>query len=184
MFQPITGSSVVGTFSTTNLDLGNGVSFIPTYNAANMTLTAVPTGVTTYWVGPNTGGDWGNAANWSNNAVPTTSDVAYIGSAATVTFSESDSSVVASLYVDGTLNISGGNLTVGSTAGSDNFDLSSGTVDGAGVINVNGTASWSGGTMQGSGTTNFNGATTIGGDGTQLITLAGGRVLGGSGAPR
>ena len=179
--EPVTYGSLGSQFTTITSNI-SGTSFIPTYNTGNLSLFTLPTGVTTYWIG-GSGTDWGTAANWSNGAVPTTADTAYIGLTATVTFSGTDSSVIAGLYVDGTLNITGGGLGIGASAGSNAFSMSSGVVDGAGVINVNGTASWSGGTMQGSGTTNFNGATTIGGSGTELITLAGGRVLGGGGAP-
>jgi RHS repeat-associated protein len=135
------------------------------------------------WTGPATGGDWNTANFWSTSNVPGPSDTASIGANNTVTFSSSDTSRVAALTVDGTLNVTGGNLTIGGTAGS-NFTLTTGgTLSGAGSINVsNGAANtWSGGTMTGTGTTTFASGSTLTFSGSTDV-LAGGRTLGGAGA--
>jgi hypothetical protein len=105
------------------------------------------------WIGPTTGGDWNTPGFWSMGAVPGTSDTAFIGANNTVTFSSGDTSRVAAITVNGTLNVTGGNLTIGGTAGS-NFTLTAGgTLGGAGTINVSNGANntWSGGTMTGAG---------------------------------
>src|SRR5689334_14775473 len=60
------------------------------------------------WVRPNTGGDWNTPGSWSTGSVPGSSDTAVIGSGNTVTFSSGDTSRVAGLTADGTLNVTGG----------------------------------------------------------------------------
>ena len=136
------------------------------------------------WTGPATGGDWGTPSNWGGGVLPGAGDTAVIGAGNTVTFSTSDISRVAALEIDGTLNVTGGNLTIGNTAGSNFTVTTSGTVSGAGNINVNNGAAntWSGGTMTGTGTTTFTSGSTWTLSGTDV--LAGGWTLGGAAPPR
>ena len=132
------------------------------------------------WNGPITGGDWGTAGNWTGGVLPKTTDTALIGAGNTVTVSSSDTIQVATLDVEGGLNVTGGNLTVGNTAGSNFTETTGGTVMGAGSINiVNGASnSWSGGTMTGTGTTTFTSGSLLTISGTTDV-LAGGWTLGG-----
>lgn len=66
----------------------------------------------------------------------------------------------------GTLQVSGGTLTIGGVTEPANFNISSGSLTGAGFLTVTGTFNWSGGTLTGGGGTqiagtgsgNFNGA--------------------------
>ena len=109
------------------------------------------------WIGPAGGGDWSTAGDWSTGSVPGTTDTAAIGSGNAVAFSTGDTSLVAALDLNGTLNVTGGNLTIGNSAGTNFTVTTSGIVSGAGSINVNNGASntWSGGTMTGTGSTSL-----------------------------
>ncbi len=60
----------------------------------------------------------------------------------------------------GLLQVAGGTLTLDNVDTIANFELTSGTLDGTGTLNV-GTASWSGGTMSGLGITNVPGSATL-----------------------
>ncbi|MGH7136620.1 MAG: hypothetical protein ACREHD_12835, partial [Pirellulales bacterium] len=135
------------------------------------------------WIGPNIGGDWNTPADWSTGAVPGAADTAYIGPGYTVAFASGDTSQVTALDVDGTLDVSGGNLSIGNTVGS-NFTLDAGgTLGGAGAVTVSNAAAdtWSGGTMLDTGATTFAVGTTLTMNGAALV-LAGGRTVGGAGA--
>ena len=176
--QVVTGVHT-GKFAALTSQASNGLTLTPNLgsSASSVSLQAVPTGTTVYWVGPTTGGNWNTAADWSTDVAPVSTDTAYIGAGNTVTFS-SGSPTVANLDVDGTLNVTGGNLSIGSGGmANDNFNFFSGILSGSGTLSDSGTAEWTGGTMQGAGTTDFNGATSISGG-----TLQGGRTVGGTGA--
>ncbi len=124
-YQPLTYGSETGTFAVSSTF--TGTSFGAQYAAGNLTLTAVPLGTTTYWVGPNTGGAWDTAADWSNGFVPTTSDNVFIGSSATITLGSDDVSSNLEIGGNAAVNFIGngsynfganasGNLTVDSSA--------------------------------------------------------------------
>src|SRR5262249_49237536 len=87
------------------------------------------------WAGPAVGGDWNTPADWSTSSVPVAGDTVSIGLGNTVTFSAGNSRV-ASLNVDGVLNVVGGNLTVGNTAGTNFTVTTGGTLSGAGTVAV------------------------------------------------
>ncbi|MCP1575652.1 filamentous hemagglutinin family protein [Herbaspirillum rubrisubalbicans] len=94
-------------------------------------------------------GDWGSNSSWNstgNSYLPTQIDNVVFGQNANLSH-QSGNDVVASLQVNGngTLNLSGGNLTVRNTA------------------TINGTANVSGGTFIVNGNTSGNGTITIGG---------------------
>jgi hypothetical protein len=101
------------------------------------------------WVGGATG-LWDKAANWSNNAVPASSDDVTINSA-TVTIQSGDSESVKSLTTDGnsTLSITGGSLIVAA-----NSTLGGGLTMSGGALTANGT----GATLLVNGTTTVSGA--------------------------
>ncbi len=148
---PLTYGSRSSIFTTLTSQASNGLSFTPNYVAAttSMKLQVEQAGTTVYWVGGNA--DYNTPADWSTGADPTTTDTADIVSGATVTFSSSDTSQVTGLYVNGTLNVNGGTLTVGTTAGS-NFSLTTGgTLGGSGTVNnsTSATDTWAGGTIAG-----------------------------------
>src|SRR5262249_28060858 len=133
------------------------------------------------WTGPATGGDWNTPVFWSTGNVPGPADTANIGPGNPVASSSGDPSRRAVLTGDGALNVIGGSLTVGNTAGSNFTVTTGGTVSGAGSVSVsNGAANaWSGGTMTGTGTTTFAAGSSLALSGTD--TLAGARTLRGAG---
>jgi hypothetical protein len=124
---------------------------------ANFALTAASacTGTTTNWIGPATGGNWSNAANWSTDAVPNSATtnvcISDAHGAAAVTLDTSVS--VDNLYID-----SGSSLTI-----SNNEMLTvSGSISNAGTITVsaNGNATY----------LTVAGAVTLTGSGTVTLT--------------
>jgi len=115
-------------------------------------------------------GDWDVASNWVNAAnpsdqhVPTSSDDAQVNfSGITVTHSTSASDTVNSLTSQASFNLSGGSLSVVTTSViSGSFAMSGGTLTGSGNLTVTGPTTWTGGTMSGSGVTDAQGGLTIG----------------------
>ena len=118
------------------------------------------------------GGDWDVASNWVNAAnpsdqhVPTSSDDAEINmSGITVTHSTSASDSVNSVTVASgtTLSLSSGTLAIASASTiSGNLTMSGGTLSTAGSLTVSGATTWTGGTMSGTGTTSTDGGLTLG----------------------
>ena len=111
-FQPLTYGSLSGSFATLNVDLGNGTSVLPTYNATNLTLTTTADASTVYWTNSN-GGDWDTASNWSTGTVPTASNTVFIGLSGysfTVTHSANVADSVSSLLSLDPIVLSGGSL--------------------------------------------------------------------------
>lgn len=110
---------------------------------------------TNTWKGGSEGA-WGTAANWSTSKVPGPTDVACIGSGATVTRS-SGTAEVAAIQGEGALSISGGTTSllsteILSTIGS--LTLSGGTLQGSGSLSIANALTWkSEATMAGSGST-------------------------------
>jgi hypothetical protein len=186
-FAPTRGSTLVtqvmtfgsrsGDFATKTTTGNPNIGFATHYTASQLDLFAAAPGTTVYWLGGNA--DFNTPADWSTGAVPGPSDVVYIGPGKTVSFTSGDNTRVTTLYVDGTLNVSGGTLSVGTSAGSSNLNLTNGgMLAGVGTITDSGTASWSGGAIAESATVNFNGASTINGN----VALQGQATLGGSGS--
>ena len=130
------------------------------------------------WVGGAAAGPyWDVAANWSNDAVPTAADDVTInsGTPTTVTIQSGDVESVDSLTTAAgyTIAMTGGSLTIGSTSITSvlagNFNLSGGTLGGAGNVTFDGTANWSGGTIAGSGTTDIAAGGTLNISGTVYL---------------
>ena len=101
---------------------------------------------------PQSGDDWGTAANWSEGTVPTSSDVACWPVGTDVTVSSSDSSATAMSVEGGDLTITGGSLSLAGTAGSTLVDLTEtgGGLNGPGALALSGNFSWTGGQISSS----------------------------------
>jgi hypothetical protein len=129
------------------------------------------------WVGGSTG-DWSVAANWSAGVLPTSADDAVIPVGVTVTHSWGNDAVN-SLTSDGTLNITGGEVTLATSSRAADLNIDGGTLDGSGDVEVTGALTWTNGTMGGSGVTTIDsGATlTLGEQGYSYLTLLGGGSL-------
>jgi hypothetical protein len=109
------------------------------------------------WVNP-AGGFWDDPANWDLNRLPNQDDDVVINVPATVTIiHRQDTTVINSLQSNEAMVLSGGSLSIATTAVINNsFTLNFGTLTGAGDVTVNGLLSWNGGTvgvMSGSGRT-------------------------------
>src|SRR6185437_6193285 len=116
---------------------------------------------TNTWTGPSEG-DWGTASDWSTSSVPSSSDVACVGSGVTVSVT-GGSNRAAVLRDEGTLQISGGSLELSSTTDPSSvasLGLSGGTLSGAAVVDVPALFTWTGGTMSGAGKTVLQAAAT------------------------
>ena len=119
------------------------------------------------------GGDWDLASNWVNAAnpsdqhVPTSSDNAQINIAdITVTHASDASDSVNSVTVASgtTLSLSNGTLSIAAASTiSGNLTMSGGTLSGSDTLTVTGVTAWTGGTMSGTGTTDAQGGLTLGG---------------------
>jgi len=104
------------------------------------------------------GGDWGDAANWSGNQVPSADDVVVLNNITGPISYSAGSSTVSKLYLNNSqLDITGGSLEVSSLTSVDvNSDLnvSTATLKTIGDLSVAGTANFgTGAIVQGSGTT-------------------------------
>jgi RHS repeat-associated protein len=99
---------------------------------------------------------WQTPANWSTGKVPTSSDVACVGSGKTVKVS-SASQVAGVLQGEGEVVISGGELEVTNSLETSSIRAmvlsNGGTLTGAATVKVTGSLEWPNGTMSGSGTT-------------------------------
>ena len=129
--------------------------------------------VTNTWVGPATGGDWSNAANWSSTAVPVAADSVLIASPNAVTISTAVGTIN-KLAVQGSLTITAsGSLTISQAVKSTSLlEIGGGVVSNAGSLTltqnlangipglsfVNGTAA--DGTLTNTGTLTINTAFT------------------------
>jgi RHS repeat-associated protein len=108
------------------------------------------------WIGP-AEGTWQTAVNWSALHVPTSSDVACIGSGKKVKVTEGTNQV-AVVQGEGTLAISGGSLELTRSPSEEVSNVtfltvSGGTLTGVGKLNISGSLTWTGGTMSGTGST-------------------------------
>jgi hypothetical protein len=146
------------------------------------------------WIGPQTGGLWSDAANWSAGRVPGASDDVRVdlGPGGSISVNNGDHTVAA-LALTGTLSVDAGSLTVLGQADIEGtlnvnaaaaFDANGtttigglslrGTLSGTGTVTLAGAATVLGGQMTGAGTTVVQGNLTIDGVG---LGLSGGRVL-------
>src|SRR5580765_2596360 len=119
---------------------------------------------------------WHTATNWDTNVVPGAADhVCIVGS--TVVYSTGTTSIL-SLQAAGPVSLTGGILNLTDTGNASNvatFSQSSGTLGGAGALNVGTAYNWSGGTMSDAATTTIAGAATLTQSG--FTTLANGRLI-------
>ncbi len=99
---------------------------------------------------------WQTPANWSTGKVPTSSDVACVGSGKSVKVS-SESQVAGVLQGEGDVVISGGSLELTNTLEASSIRAltlsNGGTLTGAATVRVTGSLEWPNGAMSGSGTT-------------------------------
>ena len=105
------------------------------------------------WVGGATG-SWDTAANWSNDAVPTSAtDISITAPGVMVTASGTDAADSITTGITDVLSVTGGSLTVSSISVASSlgggFNLSGGTLAFAGTVQINGACQWSGGTLEG-----------------------------------
>ena len=124
-------------------------------------LAVVPAGAsaeplcTDTWTGPSEG-EWSTAADWSSGKVPTSSDVACIGSGKTVNVRTS-SNQTGVVEGEGELVLVGGELEVSNSLEASSIRAmvlsNGGTLTGAATVKVTGSLEWPNGTMSGSGTT-------------------------------
>jgi YD repeat-containing protein len=139
---------------------------------ASLPLSAAAAECTATWSGP-AEGLWGTAGNWSTGKVPTSTDVACIGSGKTAQVTSSGSKV-AVVQGEGTLKLEGGGLELTRSPSEGTSVMSSvivsfGNLLGIGELDITKTLTWSGsGSMLGSGKTALaEGATgSISGGGT------------------
>ena len=127
----------------------------PSSNTSEFSADAVvATGNFVSWVNPS-GGDWDTPGNWSNDAVPTSSDEVFITIAVSspITHNTSASDAVQSLTSSDPIVLSAGSLAIGTTAAlSASMTFSGGTLSGA-TIDLSGGATLlataAGGTLDG-----------------------------------
>jgi hypothetical protein len=201
------GSSVQVSFNSAgNLPVGAYQLQIDDAHVQDLFGVAVGTGVSTthfnvqdfsdVWVGPQTGGVWSDAANWSAGRVPGATDNVLINSVSGGLIFMNGTDQVASLTQigSGTLTVTeGGSLTVagqtdlegtlvvltGCTFNADDATtigsllLTGGTLGGTGAVNLTGPSTIQSGQMVGTGTTIAQGTLSIVGG----VTLAGGRTF-------
>ncbi len=133
-----------------------------------MGLAAAPAWAATINWTNTSGGDWSVAANWSPNQVPGAADDAAISAAGTYTVTITADESVNTLTLGGasgaqTLNLSGGTFTLNAASTGNAqavFNISGGTLAGAGALVLAGPLTWSGGTI--SGVVQCNGGTFSG----------------------
>jgi RHS repeat-associated protein len=102
-----------------------------------------------------TEGSWQIAGNWSAGHVPSSTDVACIGSGKTATVS-SGTNEAAVVQGEGTLSLTGGTLAVSSAlepSAIRTLTMTGGTLTGAATVKVTSSLTWKEGTMSGSGST-------------------------------
>jgi RHS repeat-associated protein len=97
------------------------------------------------WIGPSEG-SWQTESNWSTGHVPTSSDVACIGSGKTADVS-AGTNQAGVLQGEGGVRISGGSLELASALEASNVavvSMTGGTLAGAGTLNVTSSFAWTG----------------------------------------
>ena len=105
------------------------------------------------WTGPNEG-TWQTAGNWSTGIVPTSTDVACIGTGKTVKVTEG-ANHTGVVQGEGALVISGGSLEVANALEASKIKALTvgGMLTGAGTLDVSSSFIWASGTMSGTGST-------------------------------
>jgi RHS repeat-associated protein len=106
------------------------------------------------WAGGSSGA-WQTASNWSTGKVPTSVDVACVGTSVTVEVS-GGANAAGALEDEGTLVLRGGSLELASGLEESTvhaLTVSGGTLRGAARLGVSSSLSWTEGTMEGSGST-------------------------------
>jgi RHS repeat-associated protein len=150
--------------------LGLGVAIVVSVSFAIAVVLVLAAGVsaeptcTNTWTGA-TEGTWQTATNWSLGHVPTSSEVACIGSGKTVKATEGTNQAGV-VEGEGTLLVTGGTFEVASTTESGvihSFTLQNATLTGSGTVKVSSSFTFSQATMSGSGSTvvQSGGAATI-----------------------
>jgi hypothetical protein len=113
------------------------------------------------WTGASEG-EWSTATNWSKGTVPSSSDVACVGSGKTAHVA-AGSNHAGVVQGKGALRITGGSLEVSSASEASSIASliqSEGTLSGAATVEASGSFEWTGGTMSGSGKTIVAGSVT------------------------
>src|ERR1700730_5664254 len=102
---------------------------------------------TVTWINP-TSGDWDKASNWSTHSIPTAADDVVINTLGiTVAHSASNNDAVHSLTSQAAIQISNGQLYIGSASTlAHALVLTGGTITGPGNITISGRFVWTGGT--------------------------------------
>jgi hypothetical protein len=124
-------------------------------------------------------GSWHTPSNWNPERVPGPDDVVCVPAGATVAYTEGLSSV-ATVRVDGTLELGGGTLAMTSTTGPSTIvtlDHLGGRLDGAATVLLTGHSTWTGGRMAGSGITRVASGAILDITGAGLVGVDGARVL-------
>ncbi len=164
----------VATFSGVSIDnVGTGYTLSATATGlggavSNPLDVVVPASVNA-WINT-AGGSWSNPANWSKGLVPTATDTVFIRQSGTYTVTVDQSVTLARLDVGAplgtqTVSLPANTMTMtgdGAFAANTHFDVSGGTVAGAGTVDVFGALTWQGGSFSGgSGTTRVNPGATL-----------------------
>jgi hypothetical protein len=126
---------------------------------------------TVTWINP-AGGDWDKASNWSTGSLPTAADDVQINTPGiTITHSSLRNDSVHSLTSQAALNVTAGQLYLGSASTLfSTLALSSfGTITGPGTLTIKGLFTWTGGTMSGLGTTNAQGGMVLNGSSSETL---------------
>src|SRR5262245_30786915 len=154
-----------------------------------------------FWDGGGDGVNWGSAANWSNDALPTAADDVTINAPPGVTVQVGSfvGATCNSLQSQNSITLSGGNLTVATpssingtltvagvfstlTANGDlsvtNLVHSNGTLTGPATVTISGAWTWTNGSQTGPGRTVNNGTGTVSGG---FFTTLNGRTVDNSG---
>jgi RHS repeat-associated protein len=149
------------------------------------------------WTGP-AEGSWQTAADWSEGHVPTSTDVACIGSGKTVNVTEGTNQAGV-LDDEGTLAISGGSLELASSleaSKAQTLSITGGALTGAAEVDVPGSLTANGGALEGAGklvigskgsaTVESGGLTLVGrellNEGSLTVKGPSGRITGEAGA--
>ena len=121
------------------------------------------------WTNPN-GGDWNDAANWSNGKVPGVNDSVYIYLNPTAQITINQAVSISSLVESGGGTIvinndgynSNGSLSISHNAQiADNLTINGGTYYDTGSLSIGGTLNWIGGTITGGGILTLNGSSSV-----------------------
>jgi hypothetical protein len=125
-----------------------------------------------YWDGEAGTNSWHDAANWSNDTLPTAADdVVFDIPVATPVIMSQDVSLNSLDSQTASLILSGGVFRIDQSSSiAENFSVHGGTFEGTGDLTVSGDLAWTGGVIQGSGTLIADGTMTITGDNYKYLT--------------